>query len=167
MAHTNKFDVLLLDEGDIFIVQEGMDIYCYLPLMYFDKEHPFSLLEDWFPITVGNTYTRVINKEEIAKNISKAFYNQLTPSHVKITEFINSVISSKAIDISTKTLTTSHLVGEYKVISTIYDATDKTHFYYKVYCTNVKNPDIKIMFYQTVSSTPSDKFATYNDLEII
>ena len=50
-----------------------MDIYCYLPLMYFDKEHPLSLLEDWFPITVGNTYKRVINKEEIAKTYQKRF----------------------------------------------------------------------------------------------
>lgn len=165
MSYYSKFNVLLIDEKDTFVVREGMDLYCYLPRMYFDKEHPFSLNEDWFPITVGNTYKRVIDKEEIAKNISKALYNQLGPYNASINEFINSLISSKAIDVSTKILTTSHLIGEYKVIFTINEGNDKTLAYHKVYCSNKKNPDIKIMFYQTINGAPSDKFAAYNNLE--
>lgn len=167
MAHIDKYSgITLLDKEDKLIIKEGMDIYCYLPAMYFNKEQPFSLNEDWFPITVGTTYKRVINKEEIAKSISKAFYNQISPNHIKITEFINSVISSKSIDISSKTLTTSHLIGKYKVVSTIYETTDGKNCYYKVCCTNENNPAIKIKFYQTTAKH-SYRFATYNDLEIL
>ena len=139
----------LLQENDIFRLDEGMNIYAFVPEKFIFVNTPFSNKFKEHAICIGQPLRkRIPNKDEIIGEIQKLLDAHL---HLELSdEQLSNFIESLNLNFSAEKFDTSIFMGEYRVSMAgwdggPHDGPDAWH----VYCEKVDNPNVKVHFYQT------------------
>ena len=139
----------LLQENDIFRLEEGMKVYAFVPEKFVFVNAPFSEKLQEHAICIGHPLSkRIPNKDEIIVEILRLLgtHMHLALSHEQIENFIESL----DLNFDAEEFDTSVFLGEYRVYKAEWnggkhDGPDGWH----VYCHKVDDPNVAIHFYQT------------------
>lgn len=146
----------LLQENDIFRLEEGMKVYAFVPEKFVFVNAPFSEKLHEHAICIGSPLTkRVPDKDELISGIQKQLGTHM---HLHLSsEQIERFIESLNLNFGSEEFDTSVFLGEYRVYTAAWnggthDGADAWH----VYCHKVNNPNVVIHFYQTGDSTATN-----------